>query len=173
MKLRLLAAIFCAIMLAGCGSAAPATHPAAPPATTVAILVASTAAPAASTATTVTAPSTPAPLAYSLKAGDTPDNVAARYGLTRATLDGLNPGLETRGLHVGDVIYLPAGAQLVPASAPTTAPVRVAAPPPGSTPSGPFIPYPGNGGGPTQCRDGTVSHSSGRGTCSHHGGEAR
>ena len=36
-----------------------------------------------------------------------------------------------------------------------------------------FIPYPGNGGGPTRCRDGSYSHSSGRGTCSHHGGIAR
>lgn len=35
---------------------------------------------------------------------------------------------------------------------------------------GEFIPYPGNGGGPTLCADGMYSHSSGRGTCSHHGG---
>jgi hypothetical protein len=35
-----------------------------------------------------------------------------------------------------------------------------------------FIPYPGNGRGPTLCRDGMYSHSSGRGTCSHHGGIA-
>jgi len=32
------------------------------------------------------------------------------------------------------------------------------------------IPYPGNGGGPTFCADGSISGSSGRGTCSHHGG---
>lgn len=37
---------------------------------------------------------------------------------------------------------------------------------------GPFIPYEGNGGGPTLCADGMWSHSSGSGTCSHHGGEA-
>lgn len=41
---------------------------------------------------------------------------------------------------------------------------------PTATPERVFIPYAGNGGGPTQCRDGTWSHSSGRGTCSHHGG---
>ena len=35
-----------------------------------------------------------------------------------------------------------------------------------------YIPYEGNGGGPTLCQDGTTSHSSGRGTCSHHGGIA-
>lgn len=35
---------------------------------------------------------------------------------------------------------------------------------------GPYIPYAGNGGGPTLCADGLTSHSSGRGTCSHHGG---
>ena len=43
---------------------------------------------------------------------------------------------------------------------------------PSSAPSGPHIPYGGNGGGPTQCADGSVSGSSGPGTCSHHGGEA-
>jgi hypothetical protein len=41
------------------------------------------------------------------------------------------------------------------------------------TAPGQFIPYAGNGGGPTQCNDGTWSHSSGRGTCSHHGGIKR
>jgi uncharacterized membrane protein YgcG len=38
------------------------------------------------------------------------------------------------------------------------------------TSTGGFIPYAGNGGGPTLCADGMMSHSSGRGTCSHHGG---
>lgn len=38
------------------------------------------------------------------------------------------------------------------------------------TPRGQYIPYEGNGGGPTPCADGTWSHSSGSGTCSHHGG---
>jgi hypothetical protein len=33
-------------------------------------------------------------------------------------------------------------------------------------------PHRGNGGGPTPCRDGSISPSSGSGTCSHHGGEA-
>ena len=36
--------------------------------------------------------------------------------------------------------------------------------------TGKFIPYAGNGRGPTLCADGMWSHSSGRGTCSHHGG---
>lgn len=43
----------------------------------------------------------------------------------------------------------------------------------GGTAPGQFIPYAGNGGGPTLCRDGTYSRSSGRGTCSQHGGIAR
>jgi hypothetical protein len=43
---------------------------------------------------------------------------------------------------------------------------------PGEPSPGAFIPYPGNGGGPTLCSDGMYSHSSGRGTCSHHGGVA-
>ncbi len=45
--------------------------------------------------------------------------------------------------------------------------------PPSYTPPtyyGPTIPYAGNGGGPTLCGDGSVSNSSGSGTCSHHGG---
>jgi hypothetical protein len=32
--------------------------------------------------------------------------------------------------------------------------------------------YSGNGLGPTLCNDGTISGSSGSGTCSYHGGEA-
>ncbi|HMG22827.1 MAG TPA: hypothetical protein VK607_15945 [Kofleriaceae bacterium] len=38
------------------------------------------------------------------------------------------------------------------------------------TAPGTFIPYPGNARGPLLCSDGTYSHSSGRGTCSRHGG---
>lgn len=51
--------------------------------------------------------------------------------------------------------------------------VGTQAAPRATTAPGQFIPYAGNGGGPTRCRDGTYSHSSGRGTCSHHGGIAR
>lgn len=36
---------------------------------------------------------------------------------------------------------------------------------------GPYNEHEGNSGGPTQCNDGTVSNSSGQGTCSWHGGE--
>lgn len=42
--------------------------------------------------------------------------------------------------------------------------------PVGPAQTGGFIPYQGNGRGPTLCSDGMYSHSSGRGTCSHHGG---
>jgi hypothetical protein len=50
---------------------------------------------------------------------------------------------------------------------------RSSAPPRAVPPSaGMFIPYEGNGGGPTLCSDGKYSNSSGRGTCSHHGGVA-
>jgi hypothetical protein len=35
-----------------------------------------------------------------------------------------------------------------------------------------YIPFAGNGGGPTLCSDGMTSHSSSSGTCSSHGGEA-
>jgi hypothetical protein len=49
--------------------------------------------------------------------------------------------------------------------APSGRPIRLDRATPGS-----FIPYQGNGGGPTRCSDGTYSHSSGRGTCAYHGG---
>jgi hypothetical protein len=45
-------------------------------------------------------------------------------------------------------------------------------PPTAVSPAAQSVPYPGNGGGPTLCSDGSVSGSSGRGTCSHHGGVA-
>jgi hypothetical protein len=48
---------------------------------------------------------------------------------------------------------------------PTSTPVPAPAPA-----TGPTLVYPGNGGGPTTCSDGSISHSSGRGTCSGHGG---
>lgn len=43
--------------------------------------------------------------------------------------------------------------------------------PPDYTVPDPPIEYEGNADGPTLCNDGTVSNSSGSGTCSHHGGE--
>lgn len=43
--------------------------------------------------------------------------------------------------------------------------------PPDYTVPDPPAEYEGNAGGPTLCDDGTVSNSSGSGTCSHHGGE--
>lgn len=57
------------------------------------------------------------------------------------------------------------------------APATIAVPeslpvPEATSPAAPNIPYPGNGGGPTLCSDGSISGSSGRGTCSHHGGVA-
>lgn len=58
--------------------------------------------------------------------------------------------------------------------APTTVavPEQAASPPAPVSPGAASIPYPGNGGGPTLCSDGSISGSSGRGTCSHHGGVA-
>jgi hypothetical protein len=69
--------------------------------------------------------------------------------------------------------------QTLPA-APTKSAVPVQPPPAapananGATPQCPhgFIPSPGNGRGPTLCKDGLCSHSAGSGTCSGHGGEA-
>ena len=95
--------------------------------------------------------------AYTVVSGDSWSGIALKSGVSLTSLYAAN-GLSgpTRALNPGDIVLLPTGA---------TAP-----PTPGL---GPFIPYPGNGGGPTVCRDGMVSHSSGSGTCSHHGGIAR
>lgn len=43
--------------------------------------------------------------------------------------------------------------------------------PPDATYPGPGLEYEGNSGGPSFCNDGTISQSSGSGTCSWHGGE--
>lgn len=59
-----------------------------------------------------------------------------------------------------------------PATAvPPTARAPAVAPP--TVRAGATLVYPGNGGGPTRCVDGSISNSSGRGTCSGHGGIAR
>ncbi|MEO8538124.1 MAG: LysM peptidoglycan-binding domain-containing protein [bacterium] len=135
-------------------------------------------------------PSTPTPVvriatvagaatrSYTIVSGDSWTGIAARFGLTPGALYEAN-GLSgpTKALYAGTVILVPSsassgsaggsagGAALAPS--PTRTPTR------SSVPTGPTIPYPGNGGGPTQCRDGSVSNSSGSGTCSHHGGIAR
>jgi len=71
---------------------------------------------------------------------------------------GLNPTLrQFRAIAVARPV--PRARSIAPSAPPTPEP-------------GAFIPYEGNGGGPTLCSDGMYSHSSGRGTCSHHGGIA-
>jgi hypothetical protein len=76
-------------------------------------------------------------------------------------------GLASLGLGSGSTSASEMAALPMLANLPTLWPPLPVSPGPGL-----FIPYPGNGGGPTRCADGTYSHSSGRGTCSHHGGEA-
>lgn len=82
----------------------------------------------------------------------------------------------------GGLPSAPTPTATAPASAPapqrTTNTGPTATPQPTSTPDqapvvGPTLVYPGNGGGPTTCNDGSISHSSGRGTCSGHGGIKR
>lgn len=67
--------------------------------------------------------------------------------------------------------------RVLPVAVPTTRPTyylnQYGQQIPATIPAYQFIPYAGNGGGPTLCRDGSYSHSNGRGTCSHHGGIAR
>lgn len=88
---------------------------------------------------------------YTVRSGDSWWSVATDHGVTvDALLIANGRNYPTDPLYPGDILIIP-----------------------GSTFNPVFIPYQGNGGGPTLCRDGTYSHSSGRGTCSHHGGIAR
>jgi LysM repeat protein len=85
---------------------------------------------------------------YSVQSGDSWSSIAAKFGISMdALLIANNRNYTSSPLYAGETLTIPSSA---------FNPV--------------FIPYRGNGGGPTQCRDGTYSHSSGRGTCSHHGG---
>jgi hypothetical protein len=61
------------------------------------------------------------------------------------------------------------GAALLSGPTGPTGPDDLPPPTPYVAPSFSFAPYTGP---VTLCRDGWVSHSTGRGTCSHHGGEA-
>lgn len=88
---------------------------------------------------------------YTVQPGDSWYGIADKFGITvDALLIANDLNYTSTPLYAGDVLTIPPD---------TFSPV--------------FIPYQGNGGGPTLCRDGTYSHSSGRGTCSHHGGIAR
>ena len=101
------------------------------------------------------------PRTYAVVAGDSWSVIAAKFGVSMQALYAAN-GLTgpTAALYPGTVLFLPVNA-------------TASNLPPGPGPTLNFIPYAGNGGGPTLCRDGSWSHSSGRGTCSHHGGIAR
>jgi LysM repeat protein len=101
-----------------------------------------------------TLPTTPpqrAGTTYTVQPGDSWWAIADKHGITMdALLIANGENYTTSPLYVGEVLVIP----------PSTFNPR-------------FIPYEGNGAGPTLCRDGTYSRSSGRGTCSHHGGIAR
>jgi hypothetical protein len=103
---------------------------------------------------------------YAVQYGDGWWYIARAQGVSMGELLAVNGATTATPLHPGQVILLPAGAASSDTGAPhLTSPVPSPAPQPG-----PFIPYPGNGLGPSPCADGSWSHSSGRGTCSHHGG---
>jgi LysM repeat protein len=111
-------------------------------------------------------PPSPTQETYAVQYGDGWWYIARAQGVSMGALLAVNGATPATPLHPGQVIQLPAGAAPSDTPAPNlTSPVQWVAPQPG-----PFIPYPGNGLGPTPCADGSWSHSSGRGTCSHHGG---
>lgn len=141
----------------------------------------------------------PAPRTYSVVAGDGWFGIAQKLGVSPARLMAVNGATAETVIHPAQMITVPDDALPIapsavspvrPAPAPTltlaspqppqTARVALAATPDERTntpavaavaaPAGQRIPFEGNGGGPTLCGDGTVSGSSGRGTCSHHGG---
>lgn len=100
---------------------------------------------------------------------------AGIFGVTHAfdTGGGLAPEQQPQPLVVTAtplrVMPTPNLARATPQPVRTSTPFRFPTPVPGRC----YIPYSGNGGGPTLCNDGSISNSSGRGTCSHHGGVAR
>jgi hypothetical protein len=114
-------------------------------------------------------PSTPPPplqRTYVVQRGDGWWHIARVQGVSMGELLAVNGATTATPLYPGQVILLPLGAAHSDIAAPNvTSPAPWQAPQPG-----PFIPYQGNGLGPTPCADGSWSHSSGRGTCSHHGG---
>lgn len=120
----------------------------------------------------LTAESKPAPRppptqkTYVVQYGDGWWDIARSQGTSMGDLLAVNGATTATQLHPGQVLQLPAGG-----ARPDTGARNQASPVPRSAPQpGPFIPYRGNGFGPTPCADGSWSHSSGRGTCSHHGG---
>ena len=141
----------------------------------------------------------PAPRTYSVVAGDGWFGIAQRLGVSPARLMEVNGASAETVIHPAQMITVPdeasplaplAFAPVRPARPPSvvstaqpllTARGAFAATPDERTnapalpavvaaPAGQHIPFEGNGGGPTICADGSVSGSSGRGTCSHHGG---
>lgn len=70
-----------------------------------------TEAPAEPTSTPVPAPTaTPSSLGqtYTVQAGDIPVTIAEKFGITVEELLAANPGIDPRGLQVGDVLVIPA-----------------------------------------------------------------
>jgi len=70
-----------------------------------------TEAPAEPTSTPIPAPTaTPASLGqtYTVQAGDIPVTIAEKFGITVEELLAANPGIDPRGLQVGDVLIIPA-----------------------------------------------------------------
>jgi len=177
-----------------CAPSSPPKAQAAPVSSSPALVSTATVAPATLTATVTPRPSstpttTPTPTAtrittvpptaattYAVKSGDTLASIAPRFNVSVAALQTANGITDARLLRVGQTLRIPSSTTAAPVQV-STATAVIIKPLPSIPTATPFlqrtIPYPGNGGGPTRCRDGSVSGSSGRGTCSHHGGIAR
>ena len=91
-----------AALVTASGSGTPATPPATLPAASIGPL--STAVAPAETTPEAAAPGNAS--VYVVQPGDTFDLIALRFGLSRAELLALNPGLDPRRLRVGDTVFV-------------------------------------------------------------------
>lgn len=126
------------LLLAAC-TATPAPSPVAPTATLrplpaptlTPVLPTLAPAPALPPTPTLSPAASPTPVVYVVQSGDTLIGVAVRFGVTLEALEAVNLGIDPVNLQPGQTLNIPPGAvdSAAPVSAPTLAPLSVAANP--------------------------------------------